>query len=307
MTATKALLLVACGAVQVGASECSNTTFLEASEQFGRVTLDLKGNAWFISNSENSSVWRCPTYDQTHQCQEMGGGGWRRPRGIAVTELPSGDGPYVFIAESGTVKQCTWNDHEPFTCIDYGSGSGWSYPLDVIADQNGNIFVLDMPGKDMNVWKCPPYSMCSLVTSSELLDSLLAVDSQGTIYATGSGQDSWWISRCPSTGNCSTFYSGSRHDLFRQFNAAAVGPDDSVYLSFTETCPPDHECPPFEHLIRCSPDREWDEHNPDYDCEDLGAFDGDGKMVIDENGVFYTAGGGLRRICLSPSMQDIQV
>jgi hypothetical protein len=310
MTTARALL-VALGAFPAGASECSNTTFLVALEQSGDVALDSKGNAWFTSNIDNSSVWSCPT-DQSHQCQEIGDQVWRQPQGIAVDNL--GDQPTIYIAEysdahgNPAVKSCKWNDDGTLACIDFGDG--WSVPLDVVVDRSGSIFIADRQGKDCNVWK---FSRSgdgtfdrTLVTSTWGLDSL-AVDSQGTVYVTSFYQDRWSVSRCASTGNCSDFYYGSRVSAGSLLKAVAVGPDDSVYLSLVESCPPDHECPPYDHIIRCPPEHEWDEHHPDDDCDDLGAFDGVGKMVVDENGGIYTAGGGLRRICLSPSMQEIQV
>lgn len=310
MTAATALL-VAFGAVSAGASECSNSTFIVAMQQSGDAALDSKGNVWFTTNIENSSVWSCPK-DLSHQCREMGGGIWGQPQGIAADNY--GDFPSVFVAEYSDahgkpkVKQCTWNDHVPFACTDFGSG--WNLPHDVVVDKNGSIFILDLSGAEGSVWKCSRAAVCTMVgdiSGAYGLDRL-AVDSQGTIYVTRIYRDTWSVSRCTSTGNCSNFYSGS-NIVGRHVSSVAVGPDDSVYLSFSVPDSPD------ELLVRCPPDHEWDEWRPDHDCETVGAFGsehwrgyvGVGNMVIDEDGAFYTAGGGLRRICVSPAMQDIQV
>jgi hypothetical protein len=233
----------------------------------------------------------------------MGGEEWGRPQGIAVDD--SGDVPYLFVAECGDrcdngnpkVKQCTYDELQ-LSCTDFGSR--WNSPSDVVVDNNGIIFILDMSGADGRVWKCSRSAVCSLVDGFSG-DGRLAVDSQGTVYTTSSYRDSWSVSRCPSTGNCSNFYSGSNH-VGRRVSAVAVGPDDGVYLNVYFSHSDD------QLLIRCPPDHVWDEWQPDHDCETVGAFDDvDGNMVIDEDGAFYTAGGGGRRICLSPAIQDIQV
>jgi len=287
MTAAKTLV-GAWGAVSVGASDCVNAT-LRSAQQSGDVAVDSKGNVWFTANSDDNAVWMCP---EGGECLSMGTG-WDWPEGIAVDD--SGAIPVVYVSEGDDhapkVKKCTW-DGEEFSCAEFGSG--WNSPRGLALDKEGNVLITNAYGQRYGVWKCSPSADCTLVGDSNRWPhyppDCVAADSQGNVYVTGGYEDSGdanYVYKCSAAGACSHFggdwAKGGGYD-----NAIAVGPDDYVYISDSGT----------NTLIRCSPDNV---------CENVGAFDGGENMVIDHNGVFYIADGGLRRVCLPPPSEDVLV
>jgi len=285
------------GLVSVGASECANAT-LKVAKQTGDVAVDSKGNVWFTANDDDNIVWMCP---EDGECRSMGEG-WDWPSGIAVDD--SGDVPIVYVSEGDDhapkMKKCMWNvgqADDEFSCSEFGSG--WNSPRGLSLDDKGNVFITNAYGDRYGVWKCSPSADCTVIGDSDKWPHYppesVAVDSQGNVYVTGGDEDAGdanYVKKCTSAGACSDF-SGDWPKGGGYDNAIAVGPDDALYISDSGT----------NTLIRCSSDAV---------CENIGAFNGGVNMVIDQNGIFYvgdgyTSDGGLRKVCLPPSVNDIIV
>lgn len=281
----------ALGVISVDASGCENRTFYHTTQALD-LAVDSKGHVWFTDNSENK-VWMCPSNGENVECSTMGMG-WNGPDGIAVYTGVGHGATVIYVSEghdiAPKVKQCMYVPEMPqgdFSCSDFGNG--WASPRGLAVDTEGNVFITDAHG----VFKCTPSAVCTLVGDSDQLPYSphhAAPDSQGNVYVTGGDKDSWisnYVKKCPSTGTCSDFsgdwIKGGGYD-----NPIAVARDD-IYICNLDS----------QILKRCSIDNV---------CEDVGAFNCHGNMVIDDDSVFFTADQyGLTRYCLSSSMKDIQI
>merc|ERR1712070_426237 len=116
----------------------------------------------------------------------------------------------------------------------------------------------------------------------------LAADSQGNVYIASGPGDYASFKKCDPSGHTHCSY------LLHEFSgnsssSIAVGKDDDVYICDAG----------LQTLTRCSSHEE---------CENLGAFECDGSIGIDENNFLFLAGAdGLSRYCLFPSMEAIQI
>jgi DNA-binding beta-propeller fold protein YncE len=231
------------------------------------------------------------------------------PDGIAVDD--SGAVPVVYVSEGSyegppKVNKCAWHigqSEEWFNCSDFGgSNASWTIPHGLAVDSEGNVFIT-YHYWNAGVWKCSPSADCTSVGDTDLwlhyLPERVAVDSQGNVYVSGQYEqdtsyvhdnNASYVKKCTSTGTCADF-GGDWPKNGGGRNPIAVGSDDTVCIIDSST----------NTLIRCSPDNV---------CEkvDVGAFQGAKSMVIDRNSALYIMDdGGLHRVCLSPSMNDIQV
>lgn len=285
--------VAAFGVVSVNA-QCENRTHIHALPA-SDLSVDLMGQVW-ITDTAGDQVYKCPAHDETcascpdyATCFSMGSG-WNRPRAIAVSTAVHEAAPVVYVSEDSKVKQCE-ESNGVFSCRDFLHWSEATSIAQLAVDSAGNVF---LGGEFGDVLKCTPGAQCGMfVDSYDVLytpPSGLAADSQGNVYI-ASGPGDWTsLKKCDPSGHthCSTLLTSSL-DGFSGNSSIAVGKDDDVYICDSG----------LQTLTRCSSHEE---------CENLGAFECDGSIGIDENNFLFLAGAdGLSRYCLSPSMKAIQI